>query len=72
MRRGNNYELRRAAYRGYRRALAWGIVRPPARCETCKRGDVKLHAHHEDYAAFWRVEYLCPACHRARHRGALH
>ena len=38
----------------------------PDACTKCGR-QVRLHAHHEDYAKPLCVEWLCPKCHSRRH-----
>ena len=37
-------------------------------CMRCGRID-HVHAHHEDYSKPMEIIWLCPVCHRERHRG---
>lgn len=64
-------ELKRWAYRAYRRARRWKLLVPPARCEACGATGT-LHAHHDSYGAPLAVTWLCARCHLALHRGRLH
>lgn len=45
-------------------AIRRGELVRPDRCASCLR-DCKPDAHHPDYAAPLRVEWLCKTCHRA-------
>ena len=40
------------------------LIKQP--CERCGRKDT--HAHHEDYSKPLDVMWLCPVCHKARHK----
>lgn len=57
-----------------RRAVARGDLVKPARCEgPCGRKRIdssvlrRLTAHHDDHRKVLAVQWLCPACHSARH-----
>lgn len=53
------------AKRLVRYALQFGWLKRHS-CERC--GEVRVHAHHEDYMEPLRVRWLCRACHSAEHR----
>lgn len=43
------------------------LIKPKA-CESCSVEDVRIHAHHEDYAFPLSVRWLCSKCHTAWHK----
>ena len=80
--RHGNHEILRIRRAEYRKAnkekkashtrVYYGIktgrlVRPEV-CEECCRDKDKIQGHHEDYANPYKVVWLCPKCHSARHR----
>ena len=44
-------------------ALRTGVLKKPSQCEKCLAGNLRLHAHHEDYSKPLEVIWLCPECH---------
>lgn len=66
--------LAQEAYVAVARALQNGTLVRPDRCPKChshgrdKGGRARIHAHHDDYSKPLDVMWLCPPCHRARHR----
>lgn len=48
-------------------AVRAGLIVKPDGCEQCGR-EVRLHAHHDDYAKPLQVRWLCGRCHRLVHR----
>ena len=69
----NNTRRRRAdprydaAHNAVIRAVQAGKLVKPASCEWCPRTD-NIHGHHDDYDRPLDVIWLCPVCHRARHK----
>lgn len=51
------------------KAIADGVLIKPKRCSLCKRGGLKINAHHNDYDKLLEVEWLCNKCHIRKHRG---
>jgi len=53
------------------RLVSWALRRgnlvKPRACEECGR-EVRLDAHHEDYAKPWHVRWLCRRCHVRHHK----
>ena len=50
-----------------RNAVKAGRITKPDHCEEC--GQIgRLHGHHEDYARPLEVVWLCPECHRNKHK----
>lgn len=82
--RGRDYAERRLALARYRsthveeervrhmvrNAVARGKLGRPDACERCG-GEEPLQGHHGDYSKPMAVEWLCDACHRLEHRGAI-
>lgn len=62
-------EMRRAQ-RAVFRALRSGRIARPEICQDCEV-ESPLHAHHPDYSKPLDVEWLCEACHLARHGKVL-
>lgn len=54
------------AHRLVKLAVTEGLLTRPARCAACK-AIAPVHAHHEDYARPFDVEWMCASCHRKRH-----
>lgn len=63
--RNTNPKKRRAHYRVQAAIRSGEIVRPEL-CQECG-ATCKPQAHHEDYSKPLDVEWLCAACHSARH-----
>lgn len=40
----------------------------PEICEDCGEKSAIIHGHHEDYSTPLSVNWLCPKCHKLRHR----
>jgi hypothetical protein len=51
------------------RAVRKKKLNKPSFCSDCGNEFEKkeLHGHHNDYSKWWRVEWLCHACHVKRH-----
>lgn len=49
------------------RAIRSGKIPRPERCAACAER-TRLHAHHDDYTKPLEVIFLCPVCHKERHR----
>lgn len=62
------HAIQSVAYRQYNIALASGELVRPTTCADCGSGG-RIHGHHHDYLKPLDVEWLCPACHKSRHRG---
>ena len=60
------HPLERRAQGTLRTALRAGLIVKPTVCDCGRRG--RLHAHHADYARPLAVEWLCPPCHKVRHK----
>ncbi len=47
-----------------------GTIKKPTMCVDCLKATPKknLAGHHEDYSKPLEVEWLCPGCHKLRHR----
>ncbi len=56
------------AHRLFREAVRAGAVVRKSECEACHCRHAPIHAHHDDYSKPLEVIYLCPTCHRRRHR----
>lgn len=64
-RQKEKYPIRRAARIAVGNAIArGGLIRLP--CEKC--GEVKVHAHHDDYSKPLSVRWLCVVHHREHHK----
>jgi hypothetical protein len=64
--RKNNPHKRRA-HSKVSNSLRAGKIERPSECSSC--GDTgKIHGHHDDYSKPLEVIWLCPSCHRERHR----
>lgn len=57
-----------------RRAVKRGELVKPKRCQRCKKArrgldapTYRLAAHHDNHSRPLAVQWLCPACHSARH-----
>lgn len=59
--------IREASRSAARDAIADGRL-VPTPCVRCGDPEKKVLAHHEDYSKPLEVMFLCPLCHRARHR----
>lgn len=68
---GLHPELKKWAYRAFRRARRSKRIVPPERCEKCggDGGPRGLVAHHESYSAPLAVRWYCRACHVLVHQG---
>ena len=64
-RRPEDHAARERVRQKARRAISNGLLVKGA-CERC--GDMKVHAHHEDYSRPLDVNWLCPLHHSERHR----
>ncbi len=53
-------------YEAVRRALKSGKLVRPHKCGKCGK-HLRVLAHHEDYAAPLKVDWLCTRCHSIRH-----
>jgi len=49
-------------------AVDSGKLVKPDNCEECGKPQKNLHGHHEDYEKPLEVIWLCPICHRAKHK----
>ena len=58
---------KQAAHNAVARAVRKGTLIKPSSCERCPRAD-HLHAHHDDYTKPLDVMWLCPVCHKVRHK----
>lgn len=61
--------LKAKARHAVNHAIRDGLLHKPERCEDCKQivPSRLLHGHHEDYSEPLKVDWLCRACHFARH-----
>lgn len=59
-------ELQERASRSSRWAIKHGFIHRGTCCEC--GGDVRMNAHHDSYALFWMIRWLCGACHGAMHK----
>ena len=64
-RKGNADKLR--AHRYLRRMVKKRLVAKSSRCEDCGI-ECNTQGHHADYSKPLTVNWLCPSCHRKRHR----
>lgn len=55
------------AHNAVTRAIRNGSIVRPTKCERCSK-ETRLHAHHDDYSKPLDIMFLCPACHRQRHK----
>ena len=56
-----------AAHNAVSRAIRNGTLIRPENCDRCGV-KCKPNAHHDDYARFLDVMFLCPICHAQRHK----
>ena len=61
-----NNPRKRKAHSAVSNAIRDGKLERGTECEVCKATE-KLHAHHDDYAKFLDIRWLCVACHKAWH-----
>jgi hypothetical protein len=61
------YRTMARAHEAVAEAIKSGEMVAPDRCENCDRS-LRLNAHHWDYSRPLDVEWLCRACHTARHQ----
>ena len=68
-----NAELRRTARLTLRKAMSRGILQRPKACSVCgacpkfEGHEVKIVAHHPDYAKPLWIRWLCIDCHQVAH-----
>jgi ribosomal protein S27AE len=60
-------ELQERAARSARWAIKHGYIQRDTCCQC--GGDVKMNAHHDSYALFWMIRWLCYECHMEMHKG---
>lgn len=48
-------------------AIKLGMMQKQKECQKC-RNNIRVEAHHEDYAKPLEVQWLCKVCHVARHK----
>lgn len=62
------YPEKYTAHQAVKKALRQGLlIRQP--CEVCKRFDIRIDAHHDDYRYPLQVRWLCQPHHKAHHVG---
>lgn len=59
--------VKQYAWELVKKAVLKGEIERPDVCEKCG-ASVRLHAHHDDYSKPLDVAFLCPRCHKDRHR----
>lgn len=62
----NNPDKTRCHYK-IKHALKMGYIIKPKSCTECG-AITKLHGHHSDYSKPLAVEWLCPICHKQKHK----
>jgi len=50
-----------------RQGVKNGWLKRPKYCESCKKKDYQIHAHHTDYSRPLFIKWLCPKCHMQEH-----
>jgi len=45
-----------------------GLLQRPDRCSMCKKENVDIHAHHEDYEDRLNIIWVCRKCHKHIHK----
>ncbi len=62
-----NNQNKSRCHQEVRNALNRGDIIKPKSCTECG-AIVKLHGHHSDYNKPLAVEWLCPLCHKQKHK----
>ena len=62
-----HHPLEVKAHRLLENALKEGDIIKADQCSECKRKNIRLSGHHEDYLKPLEVVWLCSSCHKLRH-----
>ena len=57
-----------AAHSAVNNAVRSGKLHRSESCESCGSTDRWIHGHHDDYDKPLNVMWLCPVCHKQRHK----
>ena len=60
-------KAKRKLQRLVRTAVSNGYIAKPSRCCVCNKKNERIEAHHQNYNDPYRVDWLCPACHKLIH-----
>lgn len=67
----SNNQLKSSAHNELHKAQLSGKVKKSDSCEICKKENVMIFGHHEDYSKPLDVIYVCGKCHSLIHKHGL-